>query len=111
MQLSLAFDRQLSSTLVDFEPVQILMRVDDSLCVFIRCKTATGLNFVVGAQQNSAKFTIKKNYKLCLSDWVTSGVVNSHQLSPRLTGAHAVSSIYVWSENLVAESEAKDGGN
>ncbi len=24
---------------------------------------------------------------------------------------HAVSSIYIWSENLVAESEAKDGGN
>ena len=23
----------------------------------------------------------------------------------------AVSSIYIWSENLVAESEAKDGGN
>ncbi len=34
LQLSLAFDRQLSSTLIDFELVQILMRVDESLCVF-----------------------------------------------------------------------------
>ena len=25
--------------------------------------------------------------KFCLSDWIASGVVNSHQLSPRLTGA------------------------
>ncbi len=32
LQLSLAFDRQLSSTLIDFELVQILMRFDESLC-------------------------------------------------------------------------------
>ncbi len=28
-----------------------------------------------------------------------------------VTEALPVSSIYIWSENLVAESEAKDGGN
>jgi hypothetical protein len=33
LQLSLAFDRQLSSTLIDFELVQILMTVDESLCL------------------------------------------------------------------------------
>ena len=36
LQLSLAFDRQLSSTLINFELVQILMRVDKSLCAFDR---------------------------------------------------------------------------
>ena len=34
LQLSLAFDRQLSSTHIDFELVQILIRVDESLCAF-----------------------------------------------------------------------------
>ena len=34
LQLSLAFDRQLSSTLIDFELVEILIRVDESLCAF-----------------------------------------------------------------------------
>ena len=29
----------------------------------------------------------------------------------RYRGVETVSSIYIWSENLVAESEAKDGGN
>ncbi len=32
----------------------------------------------------NVKFKI--NYKLCLSDRVTCRIVNSHQLSPRLTG-------------------------
>ncbi len=35
LQLKLAFDSHpLSSTLIDFELVQILMRVDESLCAF-----------------------------------------------------------------------------
>ncbi len=34
LQLPLAFDRQLSSTLIDFELVRILIRVDASLCAF-----------------------------------------------------------------------------
>ncbi len=47
LQLSLTFDRQLSSTLIDFELVQILMRVCARLTSHESCETATGLHFVV----------------------------------------------------------------
>ena len=49
------------------------MRVDES------CKTAAGLCFVVaGSAKVVQNLQFEKNYKLCLTDWVTSGGVNSH---------------------------------
>ena len=50
LKLSLAFDRQLSSTHIDFELVQILMRVDESLCAF-------DLSVVVNSHQLSPRST------------------------------------------------------
>ncbi len=43
----------------------------------------------------------------CPSSWIN---CKPHFDNVR-SGVTAVSSIYIWSENLVAESEAKDGGN
>ncbi len=52
----------------------------------------------------------KHSYVQCFSAHIT--IVHSRQqYGTILFESGAVSSIYIWSENLVAESEAKDGGN
>ena len=67
------------------------MKVDES------CKTATGSH--KQAQQNSAKFTIKQNYKLCLSDWETSLTELSCKLS--LLNSHLLLSSFDQASRLV----------
>ncbi len=60
-----------------------VMRIDES------CKTATyrGLPFVVARSAKKCKIYNLEKLHALFEDWVTSGVVNSYQLSPRLTGA------------------------
>ena len=58
-RLLLVFDRQLSSSLVDFELVQTLMRVDESLCAFDQLE----LNSVY--PNIGAKLIVYGEYMLC----------------------------------------------
>ena len=56
------------------------------------CKAATSLHFVIASLAKSGPVNKRIQQNLifktfCLSDLVTSGVVNSHPISPRLTGA------------------------
>ena len=47
---------------------------------------------------------------LCSLEWTGNAGLKRHDANANSV-IRAVSSIYIWSKNLVAKSEAKDGGN